>query len=590
MGSGSGSGSGRDAPHFPTSMLGRSPGSGPFIPIASSLASAQLLDSSGPLAPIRKSSHGGDEDAEACAAAEARAAAVRRSSMISSFISTVAEAVAVSSGGDESAGGATGDAGRPSHNYEPESAAVTAVAEGRMSPHPLMSSSASMNMLMRTGSTDASRLQFESEENAQPQCQFQLQPTPQSLPLFKCGSSAASESDAIPRGGRSEAGGSLMPLVATKPHSEPLLHVTGGPMGQLIRTEDEFSSYPWSDRTSIDSPLQPILQHGTLQQPSGTHTYLSGTAGGGDMMTTTRPVSSQSLPIKTMSKVAAVPLSWSQLRLSVTGRELADAPESGVGSPGRGGSGGRGNSPRVTADSRHPSRTATGSGGGGGDGGDSFPRLSADGRSSSLSPGAMVAVGGSSGGGGGGGSPRGASAVAKRARQVLQQLYQSPPPVAAAEEGGPLQTPASQGSVGGSMQQQWGKVLAARQHAGGGGGAGGSFVGMGGNPLVSAGRSLGSNYYAPTSGGGSGDAAPQRIPAERSITEANGSGSRIPLLTATSAIGLKQHVEALLRPLGGPQRRMSPVSVPVPVAVTATAVGGADSRTNSEPPFPRPRS
>ena len=125
------------------------------------------------------------------------------------------------------------------------------------------------------------------------------------------------------------------------------------------------------------------------------------------------------------------------------------------------------------------------------------------------------------------------------------------------------------------MQQQWGKVLAARQHAGGGGGAGGSFVGVGGNPLVSAGRSLGSNYFAPTSGGGSGDAAPQRIPAEHSGKEANGSGGRIPLLTATSAIGLQQHVEALLRPLGGPQRRMSPVSVSVPVAVMATTGGGA---------------
>ena len=120
------------------------------------------------------------------------------------------------------------------------------------------------------------------------------------------------------------------------------------------------------------------------------------------------------------------------------------------------------------------------------------------------------------------------------------------------------------------MQQQWGKVLAARQHAGAGGGAGGSFVGMGGNPLVSAGRSLGSNYFVPASGGGSGDAAPQRILAERSSTEANGSGGRVPLLTATSAIGLQQHVEALL---GGPQRRMSPV--PVSAAVTATTGGGA---------------
>ena len=507
----------------------------PSVLAASGLTHAQILGIA-PLPPLGEGSHGDDGDDDGGGAggrtspslqqprpssagipidaggSEQSAAGIRRASMINSFISAAIPA------------GVERDA------------ATSAVQD--TSPHALMARISGSTGTLSTGSTDELGFRFGIEDNAQARLKALL---------LDDGSGSALGSGNTSWVGETATGGRRLPLAV---RSAPQLRVNGNPKAQPIPAEEaSFTELPRPSRTSINCPVAGL----PYRSPSETQP---------------RPASTPSL--LTMPRGAAVPLAWSQLRLSVTGMQLpaANAATEGAGQspPASGSSLGMGRG-------RH-TQTSTGS-----SGGSSLPRISADGTTgigSTQSPRAASVVGGA-GACGVGGSPGCSSAVAKRARQVLQQLYQSPPlPVPAIEgAGSSFSPPSPAGAVGGSLQQQWGRVLSSRQRTGGGG----FIASQGGRSLVSAGRSLGSTIGG---GGSAGDASSPLSGALRWVPDAphrsgvvvsgggvsallsvelgraavgvvGGGGGGAPLLPPApplTGMPLQQYVETLLRPLG----------------------------------------
>ena len=537
----------------------------PSVLAASGLTHAQILGIA-PLPPLGEGSHGDDGDDDGGGAggrtspslqqprpssagipidaggSEQSAAGIRRASMINSFISAAIPA------------GVERDA------------ATSAVQD--TSPHALMARISISTGTLSTGSTDALGFQFGIEENAQAR---------QRALLLGDGSGSALGSGAASWAGETAPGGRRLPLAV---RSAPQLRVTGNPKAQPIPAEEvSFSELPHPGRSPIEIPPARL----PYRSPSDTQscTSLHGPARAGELMQP-RPASLPSL--LTMPRGAAVPLLWSQLRLSVTGMDLSAAHVAAEGA---------GLSPQMLGEGlgigqgRH-TQTSTGS-----SACRSLPRTSADGTTgtgSTQSPrAASLPVLGSGGEGERGGSPGRGSTVARRARQVLQQLYQSPPPPVPAFEGaGSSFSPlSSAGAVGSSLQQQWGRVLASRQRTGGGGG-GGFVSSEGGRSLVSAGRSLGSTIGgggkaasssplsgalrwvpdrgaegwvpqvpdAPGSvvGGGSEESALLSVePGRAAVGVVGGGGGGAPLLPPApplTGMPMQQYVETQLRPLG----------------------------------------